>query len=408
MKGYLWIALILVLAGAVIGYRELSSGIGKKPERRSGVAREIPVRLAPVKKGPIAYVLSTSGDVLPLSQVDVISRVSGYVERVHFEMGDRVAAGQVVATVDQKEQRHHVEENEAAVKVAEATLREKESQLVDAEKQLERARSLRQKDFISSQELDTTETKAHTAKAQKELAQAQLAQREAALAQSRYQLDLTRMVAPFNGMVTRRLLEPGAYVSTSTPILTIAAPDPLKVILNIPEKDVNLVRVGMLTKLQTDAFPGKVFEGRIARLNSALDSSSRTLMAEVHVPNSQQLLKPGMFARVSLILAEEKDSLLVPVEAVVEDEGKDFVYSVTEGKAKRRAVNRGWTQDSLMSITKGLEEGERIVVAGQHRLKPGVKVRVLEENDKQAAVSDQPSKTQKAQRKGKTQGKADH
>ncbi len=404
MKRYLWIALILVFAGAVIGYRELSSGIGKKPERRGGVSRDIPVRLAPVKKGPIAYVLNTSGDVLPLSQVDVISRVSGYVERIHFEMGDRVAAGQVVAMVDQKEQRHRVEENEAAVKVAEATLREKESQLVDAEKQLERARFLRQKDFIASQELDTTETKAHTAKAQKELAQAQLAQREAALAQSRYQLDLTRVVSPFSGMVTRRLLDPGAYVSSSTPILTIAVPDPLKVIVNIPEKDVNLVRVGMVTRLEIDTFPGRVFEGRIARLNSALDSSSRTLMAEVHVPNSQQLLKPGMFARVSLVLAESKDSVLVPAEAMVEDEGKDFVYSVAEGKAQRRAVAKGWTQNSFVAITKGLEEGEQIVVAGQHRLKPGVKVRVLDDSGQQSAVSDQPSKSQKSKRKGKADG----
>lgn len=380
MKRYLWIAVILVLAGAVIGYRELSQGLGKKPDRRSAVSREIPVKLTTVKKGPIAYILNTSGDVLPLMQVDVVSRVSGYVERIHFEIGDRVTAGQVVAMVDQREQRHRVAEDEAAVKVAEATLREKESQLADAEKQAERARLLRQRDFISSQELDTAETKAHTAKAQRELAQAQLAQREAALAQARYQLGLTHIVAPFNGVVTRRLIDPGAHVSTSTPILTIAVPDPLKVILNIPEKDVSLVRVGMVTKLEIDAFAGRVFEGKIARLNSALDPSSRTLMAEVHVPNRDQLLKPGMFARVSLVLAESKDSLLVPVEAVVEEEGKGYVYSVVDGKAKQRSVTRGWTQNSFVAITRGLEEGEQIVVAGQHRLKPGMKVRVLEDS----------------------------
>lgn len=381
MKRYLWIALILALAGAVIGYRELSQGVPKQPQSqrgRSGVSREIPVRLAVVKKGPIAYVLSTSGDVLPLRQVDVVSRISGYVERIHFEMGDRVAAGQIVATVEPKEQGHRVEEDEAAVKVAEATLREKESQLLDAEKQVERARLLRQKDFISSQELDTAETRANTAKAQKELAQAQLAQRVAALSQSRYQLGLTRVVAPFSGVVTRRLVDPGAYVSSSTLILTIAVPDPLKVIVNISEKDVTLVRVGMVTKLQIDAFPGRTFEGKIARLNSALESASRTLMAEVHVPNRDQLLKPGMFARVSLVLAEQKDALLVPVEAVVEDEGKDFVYSVAEGKAKRRAVSKGWTENGLVAISKGLEEGEQIVVAGQQRLKPGMSVRVLD------------------------------
>ncbi|MBI2089672.1 MAG: efflux RND transporter periplasmic adaptor subunit [Deltaproteobacteria bacterium] len=383
MKRYLWIMVILALAGAVIGYRELSSGIRKKPQARTGVTREIPVKLAPVTRGPIAYVLSTSGDVLPLMQVDVVSRVSGYVERIHFEIGDRVAVGQVVAAVDPKELRHRVEEDEAALKVAEATLREKETQLLHTEKQVERARLLRQKDFISSQELDEAETRAQTARAQKELAQAQLAQKGASLAQSRYQLALTRVVAPFSGVVIRRLVDPGAYVSSSTPILTLAVPDPLKVVVNIPEKDVNLARVGMSAKLEVDAFAGRVFDGRIARLNSALDPTSRTLMAEIHVPNGQLLLKPGMFARVALVLGEQKDSLLVPAEAVVEEDGKDFLYTVADGKAVRRGVSRGWSQNSLVAIGKGIEEGEKIVVAGQQRLKPGMKVRVLEEKGSQ-------------------------
>lgn len=381
MKRYLWVPFLLVVVAAVIGYRELSSGVGKKPQRRTGITREIPVKLAPVKRGPVAYVLHTSGDVLPPMQVDVVSRVSGYVERVQFEIGDRVAAGQVVAVVDPQELRLRVEEDEAAFKVAEAVLQEKETQLVLAEKQVQRARLLRQKDFISSQELDEAETRAQTARAQRELAQAQLAQRSAALAQSRHQLSLTRVLAPFGGVVTRRLVDPGAYVSSSTPILTLAVPDPLKVVVNIPERDVSLVRAGLAARLEMDAFAGKIFTGRIARLNSALDPTSRTLMAEIHVPNGELLLKPGMFARVSLILGEQRDSLLVPEEAVVEEDGKAFVYTVAEDRAVRRAVSRGWAQNGFVAVAKGIEEGEQIVVAGQHRLKPGMKVRVLGESE---------------------------
>jgi len=398
VKGYLWIGLILAMGVAVIGYRELSSGIGKKPARRTAVTREIPVKLAPVKRGSIAYTLHTSGDVFPLMQVDVVSRISGYVERINFQIGDRVTAGQVVATIDPREQQHRVEEDDAAVRVAQATLREKESQLLDAEKQLERARLLRQKDFISSQELDAAETRVQTTRAQKDLAQAQLAQKQATLAQSRYQLNLTRIQAPFSGVVTRRLVDPGAHVSSSMTILTIAVPDPLKVIVQIPEKDVNLVRVGMMARLQVDAFPGRTFEGKIAHLNSALDASSRTLMAEIHIPNPQRFIKPGMFARVSLVLAEKKDSLLVPEEAVIEEDGKDFVYTVADGKARRLPVASGWKQDSFVAIDRGLEEGIPIVVAGQHRLKPGVKVRVLDQSEREPAASDQ-------QPSGKPQGK---
>lgn len=390
-KGYLWIAGALVLTAAVVGYRELSQGVGRKPERRSAVIREIPVRLAPVRRGPIAQVFHTSGDVLPLLQVDVVSRIAGYVERIGFQIGDRVEAGEVLATIDSREQRYRVEEDEAAVRVAEATLLGMEAQLQDAQRQLERARLLRQKDFISSQELDAAETRLATARAQKELAQAQLTQRRAALAQSRYQLSLTRVVAPFAGVVTRRLVDPGAHVSSSTAILTLATPDPLKVIVNIPEKDATLVRAGIAAKLEIDAFPGRVFQGKVARLNSALDPSSRTLLAEVHVPNTEQLIKPGMFARVSLVLAEKKDSLLVPAEAIVEDDGKDFVYTVNGGQAAKKPVVKGWTQNNLVAINQGLEEGEQIVVAGQQRLRPGMKVRVLEESGQPSAGSDRPA-----------------
>jgi membrane fusion protein, multidrug efflux system len=404
MKRYLWLVLILMLVGGIIGYRELSSDIGKKPERRSAVSREIPVKLAAVKTGPIAYILNTSGDVQATRQVDVVSRISGYVEQVRFEIGDRVKEGEVVAVVQPKEQIHRVEEDEANLKIAQATLQEKESQLADAEKQVERARQLRQKEFISTQELDQAETRANMSRAQRDLARAQLAQREATLAQSRYLLSLTQLTAPFNGMVTRRLLDPGALVSSATPILTLAVPDPLKVVVNVPERDVNLVRVGMIARVRVDAFPDRSFEGKIVRLNSALDPASRTLAAEVHVPNSERLLKPGMFARVSVVLAEEENSLLVPSEAVVEEEGQNYIYGVSEGKAKRKAVTLGWTQNSYIAITQGLEKDEKIVIAGQHRLKQGSKVRVLEESGQESPADDQPAEKK---RKGNRKRKAD-
>ena len=388
MKRHLRIVFLLALAGAVIGYKALSPWLKKKAEPSSGVSREVPVKLAAVKKGPIAYVLDTSGDVLPLTQVEVVSRIAGYVERIHFEIGERVAAGQVLATVGQTEQRRRVDEEEATVKVAEASLREQESRLADAGQQVERARVLRQQDFISSQELDTAETRAHMATAQRDLAQAQLAQRQATLAQSRL-LSLTSMIAPFHGVVTRRLINPGAYVTAAAPILTLAVLDPLKINVSIPERDVSLVRVGMAARLGIDAIPGRTFEGKIARLNSALDGAGRKLMAEVQIPNPQQLLKPGMFARVSLVLAEHKDAVLVPAEAVVEQEGegKKYIYIVAAGTAKRLVVTLGWTQDGFAEVTEGLKEAEKIVVSGQQRLRPGAKVRVVEEADSKRQIA---------------------
>ena len=98
------------------------------------------------------------------------------------------------------------------------------------------------------------------------------------------------------------------------------------------------------------------------------------------MPNPQQTLKPGMFARVSVVLAEHRDALLVPSEALVEEEGelKKYIYKVADGKAKRVAVGTGWTENNLTEITTGVREGEKIVVSGQQRLRPETKVRVLD------------------------------
>jgi membrane fusion protein, multidrug efflux system len=170
-------------------------------------------------------------------------------------------------------------------------------------------------------------------------------------------------------------------VSSSNPILTIAVPDPLKAMVNIPESDVSMLRVGTPARLEIDAYPARTFEGKIVRLNSALEASSRTLIVEIEVPNKDQLLKPGMFARVSLVLGEHKDSLLVPDEAVMNEEGRHFVYTVEEGRAKKLAVKAGWLQDSQREILEGIDEGKQIVVAGQHRLKNGTRVRVLTEGE---------------------------
>ncbi|MBI4526683.1 MAG: efflux RND transporter periplasmic adaptor subunit [Deltaproteobacteria bacterium] len=382
MRRYLWVGLLLVLAAAAIGYRVLSPGTGEKSET-SAIGPEAAVRIVPVQKGRIAHVLNTSGDILPVQEVDVVARIAGYVERIHFEIGDRVMAGQIVATVNPRDQKPPVEVDEAAVKIAAAALREKETQLFDAERQAERARLLREKDFISSQELKSAESRAMTAAAQKELAEAELAQRQAVLTQSRQQLSLGRIRAPISGVITQRKIDPGAYVSSSTPILALAVPDELKVVVNIPEKELNLTRVGLVATLKVDAFPNRTFVGRIARLDSILDGSSMTLTAEVHVPNRGQLLKPGMVAQISVILSEEKEALLIPGESVVEEEGRQFVYTVVNGKARQKHIIRGLGRDNLVAVTNGLEEGDQVVVSGHDRLKSGMKVRITGEVNSQ-------------------------
>ena len=196
-------------------------------------------------------------------------------------------------------------------------------------------------------------------------------------------MSLAVVVAPFDGVVARRLVEPGAVVAPSTPILTLALPGPLKIDVSVPERDADLARAGMAARLDLETYPGRVFDGKVARLISSPDSSGGALVAEVHVANPERLLKPGMAARVSVALGGKPDAVLVPSAAVVEEEErgavKKFVFTVADGKAKKIAVTTGRTENGRTEIAHGLAAGEKVVVSGHQRLSPEMRVRIVEE-----------------------------
>jgi RND family efflux transporter MFP subunit len=393
MKRLLWI----VCAGAILamgaGCRDVAPRGAKKAENgNSSDDREVPVKLARVRKGTISYILKTRADILPLREVYVISATPGHVARIRVGVGDRVAAGQVVAQLDTREQRLRLEESEAALRVAAATLEENQNQLVEAKNQAERARQLKERELISAQEVEQAESRAQTAQAQAELAKAQLAQREAARAQIRYQLELMQVTAPISGVVTKLLLNQGAYVSISSPILTIGVFESVRVLVSIPPDAAPLVKTGATATVQIDLYPDRGFTGRIVGLASGPDTSGGTLTAEIQVPNREEFFKPSTSLPIALVLGEKKDSLLVPNDAVFEEGGKQYVYTVEAGRAKKLAVKTGWLQDRWREIVEGVGEEKSVVVAWQRRLQDGMRVQVVpHEEERGAGGSQQPS-----------------
>jgi RND family efflux transporter MFP subunit len=201
---------------------------------------------------------------------------------------------------------------------------------------------------------------------------------EAILAQERIRLQNTQIVAPFSGEIVRRNVDSGALVSPSTPLVTLVHLETLKVVANVLEKDIALVKVGMKAKVLPEAYPDKPFEGTIVRINKALDLATRTLQAEINIPNPGHLLKPGMFARIEVALKEKPNTLAVPREAVFEEGGKRFVFVVDGSQAFRRAVVTGIEQSQLIEVVEGLKDGDKVVIRGQESLRDGSSIRVIE------------------------------
>ncbi len=410
-----------VLFSALIGitalviYRGWAFTQKRAAAQRTGRG-EIPVQISSVTRQNLTYSLRATGDISPLMQVDLFPKVSGYLERMSVNLGDSVRQGQVIAQIDRTEFLHKVKEVEAKVAQAKANLAEIEAgtrteevrQAEEAVKQAqsrfenarlhrERMEALYQRQIISKKDFDNADTEYTVAEAQleanqqrlkmlregarqevREASQAKLKEMEALLAQEQTRLQNAMIIAPFSGEIIRRYVDAGALVSSSTPLVTLVHTETLKVVANVLEKDISLIRPGMKAKIQTEAYPERVFEGKVVRINSALELATRTLQAEIHVPNPSHLLKPGMFSRIEMALSEKPGTLTVLREALIEEGGKRSVFVVEGNQALQRPIVTGIEQDQWVEVLEGLREGDRVIIKGQGSIKDRSTVRVIE------------------------------
>jgi multidrug efflux pump subunit AcrA (membrane-fusion protein) len=415
-KGWRWPLLILILLlGGFALYRGWALTQKKAVPQRTKRG-DIPVQVSPVVSKPLIYLISMTGDVTPLMQVDLFPKISGYLERIDVHLGDSVRQGQTIAQIDRTDYLQKVREVEARVAQAKAHLGEIEtgtraeelrqaeeavrgaqSRFENAKLHRERMEALYKRQVISKKEWDISEMEFTVAEAQlassrehlkllregarqevREASRARLKETEAILAQERIRLQHTQITAPFSGEISRKYVDAGALVSPSTPIANLIHTETLKVVANVLEKDIPLLKTGMKAKIRTESFPGKIFEGKIARISSALDPATRTLQAEIDVSNSERLLKPSMYARIDVVLLEKPHALVIPRYAVVLSDGSKAIFILKGNQAIRRPVVTGHEQDQYVEILEGASEGDQVIVKGQELIKDRSTVRVIE------------------------------
>lgn len=203
------------------------------------------------------------------------------------------------------------------------------------------------------------------------------AQLDASRTQYDNMLENTMLVSPINGVVTARNYDPGDMTG-SAPVLSLGQLSPVvKVIINISENDLALVKQGMPVEITFDAFPAESFSGRIQRVYPTVDPATRTFSVEVQIANPGERIKPGMFARVSIDLGAQQN-VVVPDRAVVKQSGSGnkYVYVLSDGRVSYRKVTLGQRFDTTYELLDGIEDGDTVVITGQTRLADGVAVEV--------------------------------
>jgi RND family efflux transporter MFP subunit len=209
------------------------------------------------------------------------------------------------------------------------------------------------------------------------LAKAQIAQADAELQELRIRLGQTEIASPLTGVVATRFVDPGALLSSSTPILLILDLSTMLTVVNVPERDVNKIRVGSTAKVSVDALAGEEFLGRVVRISPILDPQTRTAPVEIELENAGEHLKAEMFSRVDLNLETRRSAILLPREALVYRNERQGVFVVDAETARFQPVVTGLTEGDRIEIVEGVREGDTVVGRGATLLQNGDAVQIL-------------------------------
>jgi len=416
---------LLAMAAVVAGLVALR--LREQPARAvTRAPRETVVGVIKPERRDLAVTLSYTGDLLPNRQTPIFAKTSGYIRAIHAERGQFVKAGQLLVEIEPTEMEAALDQARAALSTALAGLQVARSNLEGARANLlnqqavltrlqavlgndhreaERMAELFAKGFVSAQARDNARTayessqaaaraqeaqiqvarvQIQTAESQVALAESQVEQQRAALRMSQMRLDDTRIIAPFSGYVSQKQLEVGAAVSSqaaassnaSVAILTMQDIDPVRVQIEVPERDVSRVRPGNAVRLTTDAYPDRQFAGTVARVVHTLDPRTRTMGVEVDIQNADHQLKPGMYARVELVLEVRPGALLVPLEALLGG-AQPAVLVVRDGKVSTVRVELGAPDGAQVQIARGLRPDDLVIVQGKDLVREGHPVKAV-------------------------------
>ena len=335
--------------------------------------------------------LELPGNIEPIMEAPILARADGYIERRLVDIGDRVHAGQEVAVIDTPELEQQVEQAKATIQQVQAAMELAEANVQQGKADTELARVTAQrtgnlliKGAVSRQDDDTNQAQYRSKLANLQaLEKAIVVQRSnlaaAQASESRLEKMLSYRVvrAPFDGVITLRNVDVGALVTTgSTLLYRIAQTATLRTYLNVPQAYADAVRPGQTAKVTVTNLPGRQFNGTVARTSNALDPGSRTLLVEVQVPNVDNALLPGMYARVELSSARKDPPMLVPSEALmVRADGAQVAVVQPDHTVHLQKVEIGRDYGDHLEVVGGLEDGATVIVNPGDAVQEGEKVR---------------------------------
>lgn len=333
-----------------------------KKEKKAEKEVLVNVRVQPASKKQVRSYIETTGTLKAFEEIMISSEVDGIIKKITVDEGSRVGAGMLLAEINPVD--YVLEE-----KRADAALKQAQASLANAKAEYQRKESLHKEELVTKQQFDDISTRVT-------LAEAEVSRARAYLDTARERLSRTKIYSPIGGMVKEKKVSVGDFVRTSSPLFQLIKVDSLKLDFTISEKDIASLKSGQDIEFTVDSFPGRKFKGRVKLLYPNVEERTRTLQAEAVIPNSDNMLKPGLFARATIYTGPPHDAVMAPLTALMYDDSTISVFVVEGGIAHQRKLKTGGKYGEDMEIMEGLKDKEQVVVAGQNNLSEGVKVNV--------------------------------
>lgn len=334
-----WFGAAVVVFALLVSQSAMAQSKGKPGGEG---AKPIAVRTHTVSAAPVRQEITVVGSLRAEETVTVKPEIDGRIVQIHVREGQPVKKGARLVTLDAAEYEAQLAANAADIKIAQVSF--------------DRAKELAARQMVSRQELDQLEARLDQAKAQERLIRVQLAK--------------TVITAPFAGVVGLRQVSPGAYVEQGQELFNLEQTNPLQLEFKLPEVHVGTVKPGTSVSLEVDAFPGRRHGAKVFALDAALDPLTRSIPVRARLDNRGGLLRPGMFARVTLSPGAQAQAqgLWVPEQAIWPKGQQSFVYRVVNGKAQLTQVRLGLRKSGRVQVVEGVKAGDVIVTDGQMKL----------------------------------------
>lgn len=368
--------LLSVLGSLAVGYYVFENSLDAV-ESESKTAKDDPVSVEVVEsqRCDLDERVDLVGSLEAVEQVQLRSRIVGYLEKLHFDIGDQVEANDVVVELNELTYLERVSRAAEAMKVAVAQRSAAIARRNQIQVEVSRLKELAADGIGTEQQQEDAQSRLAVAQADIGLEEARVSEAQAELERARRALDELKIASPISGVVAERTVEVGDLAKTEEVLIRIVNLKRIRTIVHVVERDYEKIRKGQEASIEVDSVSGQTFPGNVVARAPVIDPETRTARVIIDIENRDELLKPGMHARVTIVASHRDDAQVIPISALQERNGRQFVF-VSDGDriARRRVVTTGIRDGELVEILNGIEPDASVITLGSRLIQDGASI----------------------------------